>query len=45
MVYNKEKVTKILNETIDKLFELDSYLLKKSYDKNERPFSIRFVLN
>ncbi len=45
MVYNKEKVTKILNETIDKLFELDSYLLKESYDINERTVSHRFALH
>ena len=45
MEYTKEKVANILNQTVDKLFEFDSYLLKKSYDINERTVSHRLALH
>ncbi len=45
MEYTKEKVRQILNKSIDKLFEVDSYLLKESYDINERTVSHRLALH
>lgn len=45
MKYTKIKIREILNQTIDKLFEFDSYLLKRSYDINERTVSHRFALH
>lgn len=34
-----------MNQTIDKVFEFDSYLLKENYDINERTVSHRFALH
>ena len=45
MEYTEEKVREIINKTIDKLFEVDSYLLKESYDINERTVSHRLALH
>lgn len=45
MNYSQDKIKEILNWTIDKLFEIDSYLLKEKYDINERTVSHRFALH
>jgi hypothetical protein len=43
--YSKANIKEILNKTIDRLFELDQYLLKENYDINERTVSHRFALH
>ncbi|WP_412983939.1 hypothetical protein [Pontimicrobium sp. IMCC45349] len=45
MEYTEETVRQILNKAIDKLFEVDSYLLNKKYDINERTVSHRLALH
>ena len=45
MEYTKEIVEEILNQAIDKLFEVDSYLLKENYNINERAVSHRLALH
>ena len=45
MEYKEGKVREIINNAIDKLFEIDSYLLKESYDINERTVSHRLALH
>lgn len=45
MEYSKTKIKEILNDTIDKLFEIDQYLLKENYNINERSVSHRLALH
>jgi hypothetical protein len=45
MKYTKEKVKQIIDQAIDKLYKVDSYLLKESYDINERTVSHRLAVH
>lgn len=45
MEYTEKNIAQILNKAVDKLFEVNSCLLRKTYDINERTISHRLALH